>query len=47
MKLFKVAKIGNLQLKNSMAMAPMTRSRADFNGVVGPVTTPVTPEKQN
>jgi len=38
MKLFKAAKIGNLQLKNSMAMAPMTRSRADFNGVVGPST---------
>ncbi len=38
MKLFKAAKIGNLQLKNSIAMAPMTRSRADFNGVVGPST---------
>ena len=38
MKLLKESKIGNLSLKNSMAMAPMTRSRADFNGVVGPST---------
>lgn len=38
MKLLKESKIGNLLLKNSMAMAPMTRSRADFNGVVGPST---------
>jgi N-ethylmaleimide reductase len=38
MKLLKETKIGNLSLKNSMAMAPMTRSRADFNGVVGPST---------
>jgi N-ethylmaleimide reductase len=38
MKLLKEAKIGNKSLKNSMAMAPMTRSRADLNGVVGPST---------
>ncbi|MEN9973527.1 MAG: hypothetical protein RIS20_1874 [Bacteroidota bacterium] len=38
MKLLKETKIGNLTLKNSLAMAPMTRSRADFNGVVGPST---------
>ena len=38
MKLLKESKIGNRLLKNSMAMAPMTRSRADFNGVVGPST---------
>jgi 2,4-dienoyl-CoA reductase-like NADH-dependent reductase (Old Yellow Enzyme family) len=34
MKLLQTTKIGNLTLNNSMAMAPMTRSRADFNGVV-------------
>jgi N-ethylmaleimide reductase len=38
MKLLTETKIGNLSLKNSMAMAPMTRSRADFNGLVGPST---------
>ncbi len=38
MKLLKEVKIGNKSLKNSMAMAPMTRSRADLNGVVGPST---------
>ncbi len=38
MKLLEQVKIGNQLLKNSMAMAPMTRSRADFNGVVGEST---------
>lgn len=38
MKLLQTTKIGNLTLNNSMAMAPMTRSRADLNGVVGPST---------
>jgi N-ethylmaleimide reductase len=38
MKLLKSAKIGNQILKNSMAMAPMTRSRANFNGVIGEST---------
>lgn len=31
-------KLGNLTLKNKMAMAAMTRSRADNNGVVGDMT---------
>ncbi len=35
MKLFDQAQLGNLKLKNSMAMSAMTRSRADINGVVG------------
>ncbi len=34
-KLFEVTQIGNLQLPNRIAMAPMTRSRADVNGVPG------------
>jgi N-ethylmaleimide reductase len=34
MKLLESTKIGNKVLKNKMAMAPMTRSRADFNGIV-------------
>ena len=34
MKLLQKTKIGNLELQNSMAMAPMTRSRADLNGIV-------------
>ena len=38
MKLLQSVKIGNQVLKNSMAMAPMTRSRANFNGVVGEST---------
>ncbi|MBC6491286.1 alkene reductase [Flavihumibacter stibioxidans] len=38
MKLFETVQLGNLQLKNRMAMAPMTRSRADLNGVVGDLT---------
>ncbi len=38
MKLLSPIKIGNTLLKNSMAMAPMTRSRAAFNGVVGDST---------
>lgn len=35
MKLLEPIKIGALTLKNSLVMAPMTRSRADRNGVVG------------
>jgi len=38
MKLLETVKIGNHLLKNSMAMAPMTRSRASFEGVVGEST---------
>jgi N-ethylmaleimide reductase len=35
MKLLESIKLGSLELKNRMAMAPMTRSRADHNGIVG------------
>lgn len=35
MKLFETVKLGNQTLKNRMAMAAMTRSRANLNGVVG------------
>lgn len=38
MKLLEPIKIGNASLKNSMAMAPMTRSRASIEGVVGEST---------
>ena len=38
MKLLQKTKIGNLTLQNSMLMAPMTRSRADQNGVVKDLT---------
>lgn len=38
MKLLESIQIGNQTLKNRMAMAPMTRSRADFQGVVGDST---------
>jgi N-ethylmaleimide reductase len=38
MKLLQTTKIGNLELQNSMAMAPMTRSRADLDGVVNELT---------
>jgi N-ethylmaleimide reductase len=38
MKLLTSIKIGNTILKNSMAMAPMTRSRASMEGVVGEST---------
>jgi N-ethylmaleimide reductase len=38
MKLLKSVKIGTQLLKNSMAMAPMTRSRANLNGVVSDST---------
>jgi N-ethylmaleimide reductase len=38
MKLLEAVKLGNKTLKNSMAMAPMTRSRAAQNGVVGEST---------
>ena len=38
MKLLESIAVGNKMLSNSMAMAPMTRSRADVNGVVGEST---------
>lgn len=38
MRLFEAVKLGELPLQNSMAMAPMTRSRADIHGVVGDLT---------
>lgn len=38
MKLFESVKVGDLTLKNRIAMAPMTRSRADQNGIVGDLT---------
>jgi N-ethylmaleimide reductase len=38
MKLLQKIKIGNLELQNAMAMAPMTRSRADLNGIVSELT---------
>lgn len=39
MKLLEKIKLGNATLKNKMAMAPMTRSRANLNGVVSDLTT--------
>lgn len=38
MKLLEPIKIGNIELKNRMVMAPMTRSRANAEGVVGEST---------
>jgi N-ethylmaleimide reductase len=38
MRLLKKIKLGSMELKNSMAMAPMTRSRADKNCLVGVLT---------
>ncbi|MAN26007.1 MULTISPECIES: alkene reductase [Mesonia] len=38
MKLLEKTQFGNLELKNRMAMAAMTRSRADIHGVVGEMT---------
>ena len=38
MKLLEPIKLGDYRLKNRMAMAPMTRSRANMEGVVGPST---------
>lgn len=38
MKLLQPISLGSLHLKNRMAMAPMTRSRASFAGVVGEST---------
>ena len=35
MKLLEAIKVGNNTLKNSMVMEPMTRSRANFDGIVG------------
>jgi len=39
MKLLEAIKVGDNTLKNSMVMAPMTRSRANFDGIVGNSTT--------
>src|SRR5689334_17822757 len=38
MKLLEQIQLGNLTLKNKIAMSAMTRSRADINGVVGDMT---------
>ncbi|MCD0489875.1 alkene reductase [Pedobacter sp. MC2016-14] len=38
MKLLEKTVLGNQTLRNSLAMAPMTRSRADENGIVGDLT---------
>lgn len=38
MKLLEPIKLGNKKLKNKMVMAPMTRSRADVNGIIGEST---------
>ncbi len=38
MKLLESIKVGNKTLKNSMVMAPMTRSRANINGVISDST---------
>jgi N-ethylmaleimide reductase len=38
MKLLEAIQLGNTHLKNSMVMAPMTRSRANFDGIVGDAT---------
>lgn len=38
MKLLEQIQLGDLTLKNKMAMAAMTRSRADINGIVGEMT---------
>ena len=38
MKLLEPIKLGDYMLKNKMAMAPMTRSRANMEGVVGSST---------
>ncbi len=38
MRLLEKTQLGNITLKNKMAMAAMTRSRADIHGVVGEMT---------
>lgn len=38
MKLLKTTKLGNLTLKNSMVMSPMTRSRSSVGGIVNDLT---------
>ena len=38
MKLLQKTTLGHIDLSNSIAMAPMTRSRADENGIVGDLT---------
>lgn len=38
MRLLRATQVGNLSLQNSMAMAPMTRSRADHHGHVNDLT---------
>ncbi len=37
-KLFETLDLGDLQIPNRIVMAPMTRSRADDDGLVGPIT---------
>lgn len=39
MKLLEKTQLGNVSLKNRMAMAAMTRGRSDINGVMGDMTT--------
>lgn len=39
MKLLEKVKIGDLEFNNRMAMAPMTRSRANADGTLNPMTT--------
>lgn len=39
MKLLESNQLGNFTLKNRMVMAPMTRSRANTAGIIGPLTT--------
>jgi N-ethylmaleimide reductase len=38
MELLEKTQLGDLTVKNRMAMSAMTRSRADINGIVGPMT---------
>lgn len=38
MKLLEKTQLGDLALKNKMVMSAMTRSRADYNGIVGDMT---------
>ena len=39
MKLFEPIQLGGITLKNRMVMAPMTRSRADHEGIVNDLIT--------
>ena len=38
MKLLEAINVGNNTLKNSMVMTPMTRGRANYDGIVGKST---------